>query len=344
MAERAGVSVATVSRVLSGSYPVTRHTRQRVLRAVEELDYVANSHARALRGQATESVAFVVNDVRGPSFALVAHGVEEEAARRGRLCLICTTQGHAERELAVVRTMRAQRAGAVILVGGVMDDERYRRRLAEVARSLEASGSRLVLCGRPPIGDGVPATVIEYDNEAGAHAAVSHLLARGHRRIAFVGADPLGTTTATARLAGYRRALREHGGDEDERLVIESDFERDTAHDRIVGSIRGGLAFTAVFAVTDSAAAGALTALNDCGLRVPEDVSLVGYDDVAPATDLRPRLTTVHVPYEELGRAAVRLSLGLREGTISAADQHLVLGTHLVIRESTAPPPPPARS
>ncbi|WP_432747839.1 LacI family transcriptional regulator [Streptomyces sp. JH002] len=339
VALRAGVSMATVSRVLADNYPVAQRTRQRVLRAIKDLDYVANTHARALRGRGTPTVAFVLNDVRGASFASVAHGVEQEAARRGRICLICTTQGDPERELSVVRTMREQGAGAVILIGGVVDDAAYRGQMTAIAHSLDASGSRLVLCGRPPLGPDVPATVVEYDNEGGAYAVVSRLLAQGHRRILFLGAAANGSTTAAGRLAGYRRALADHAVAADEALVVATEFSRADAYEKLTARLRQGRDFTAVCAVTDTVAAGALAALGDRGLRVPEDVSLTGYDDVDPATDLRPQLTTVHVPYEEVGRTAVRLALGLRAGEVSSAAQHAVLGTHVVIRDSTAPPP-----
>jgi LacI family transcriptional regulator len=140
-------------------------------------------------------------------------------------------------------------------------------------------------------------------------------------------------------MAGYRRALADYDAPAEEGLVQRADFNRADAYERLRGRIRQGVDFTAVFAVTDIAAAGALAALTDSGLAVPDDVSLVGYDDVDPATDLRPQLTTVHVPYEELGRTAVRLALGLREGESSSAEQHALLGTHVVIRDSTAPPP-----
>jgi LacI family transcriptional regulator len=339
VAELAGVSMATVSRVLADNYPVAQRTRQRVLRAIRELDYVANTHARALRGRGTPTVAFVLNDVRGASFAQVAHGVEEEAARRGRICLICTTQGDPVRELSVVRTMREQGAGAVILIGGVVDDAAYREQMTAIAHSLDASGSRLVLCGRPPLGPGVPATCVEYDNEGGAYAVVSRLLAQGHRRVLILGTDPRGSTTASGRLSGYRRALADFDTPFDETLVHPAEFTRAEAYERMRERLRAGRDFTAVFAVTDTVAAGALAALTDAGISVPDDVSLVGYDDVDPATDLRPRLTTVHVPYEELGRTAVRLALGLREGEVSSAEQHAMLGTHVVVRDSTAPPP-----
>ncbi len=331
VAFRAGVSVPTVSRVIAGNYPVAVSTRRRVEKALRELDYVANTHARALRGQAIKAVAFILNDVRGPSFAQVAHGIEEEAARRGRLCLICTTSGDPERELDAVRLMREQGAEAVILIGSVRDDEAYRRQMRSLATSLDQAGSRLVLCGRPSLGPEVPATVVEYENEAGAYAVTGRLLAAGHRRVLFFGGEDEQTTSAQ-RLAGYRRALADYGVEFDASLVEPVDFVRDVAYLALRERLARRRDFTAVFAVTDQIAAGALRAVTEAGLSVPGDISLVGYDDVPPATDLRPQLTTVHVPYEELGRTAVRLALDRQ------AEQHVLLGTHVVIRDSVAAP------
>ncbi|WP_312892752.1 LacI family DNA-binding transcriptional regulator [Allostreptomyces psammosilenae] len=333
VAAQAGVSVATVSRVLAENYPVAPATRQRVLRAIRDLDYVANAHARALAGVGTETVAFVVEDVRGPSFAHAAHGVEQETARRGRLCLVCATGGDPRRELAVVKLMREQRAGAVILVGGIEDSPTYRARMAEFAQSLESAGSRLVLCGRPPLGEDVPATVVEYDNEGGAYGLSSHLLSAGHRRILFLGGLATHTTTA-GRLAGHNRALADHGVEADPALVENGDFTRAYGYRRTRERIAAGVDFTAVFAGTDMVAAGALEAITEAGLRVPDDISLVGFDDIPLASDLTPKLTTVHVPYEELGRAAVRLALDRRERGGDRTEQHLVLGTHVVVRQS----------
>jgi LacI family transcriptional regulator len=335
VAEAAGVSVATVSRVLAGNYPVAAKTRQRVQRSVRELNYVVNTHARALAGVQTETIAFMLNDLRGPSFADAAHGVEQEAAGRGRLCLICSTGGDPEREQAFLMLMREQRASAVIVIGGVRDDAPYRESMAEMARSLQSVGSRLVLCGRPLVGDGVPATVVEYDNEGGAYSITTHLLANGHRRILFLGGDE-GSTTSMGRLAGYRRALTDFGVPVDPGLIEGRGFERRDGYETVRRRLDRGVDFTAVFAMTDMSATGALAAFDEAGVRVPEDVSLVGYDDIQLAADLRPKLTTVHVPYEELGRTAVRLALDLREGRIGEADQHVVLGTHVVVRNSVS--------
>ncbi|RKN12438.1 LacI family DNA-binding transcriptional regulator [Streptomyces radicis] len=336
VAHRAGVSVPTVSRVIAGNYPVATATKRRVERALRELDYVANTHARALRGQGTKTVAFILNDVRGPSFAEVAHGIQEEATRRGRLCLVFVSGGDPRRELEAVGLMRQQGAEAVILIGSVHDDEVYRSRMAAIATSLDQSGSRLVLCGRPPLGDAVPTTVVEYDNEGGAHAITSRLLAAGHRRVLCFGGDAALTTSAE-RLAGYRRALADFGVAFDPGLVEKATFERGEAYLAMRQRLTRPVDFTAVFALTDAVAAGVLRALTEHGLGVPEDISLAGYDDVPPATDLRPRLTTVHVPYEELGRTAVRLALDRSPGA-DGPDQHALLGTHVVVRDSIGPP------
>ncbi|MEU1167696.1 LacI family DNA-binding transcriptional regulator, partial [Streptomyces sp. NPDC005921] len=143
VAARAGVSASTVSRVLAGDYPVSAATRTRVLRAVRELDYVADARAKAVAGAGTPTLAFVLEDITGPSFAHMAHGVEREAARLGHLSLVCSTDGDVRRELEFIEMMRAQRAAAVILVGGAADTPEYRERTRRIADSLASAGSRL---------------------------------------------------------------------------------------------------------------------------------------------------------------------------------------------------------
>ncbi|MES5818712.1 LacI family DNA-binding transcriptional regulator [Streptomyces sp. RG80] len=333
VAARAGVSASTVSRVLGGVYPVSASTRNRVMRAVQEMDYVADARAKAIAGVATPTLAFVLEDITGPSFALMAHGVEREAMRLGHLCLVCSTEGDARHEQEFVEMMRAQRAAAVILVGGGADTVEYRERTRRMADSLASAGSRLVLCGRPPLGPGAPVTVIEYDNEGGAYALVAHVLAQGHQRVLYLGGKS-DHSTAQGRERGYLAAHRARGVEPAEELVLHGDFTRDSGHRLMREALERKLDFTAVVAATDMVAAGALTALHEAGLSVPGDVSLAGYDDIPFARDLHPALTTVHVPYEELGRLAVRTALGREPNT---PDEHLLLGTHVVVRDSVAP-------
>ncbi|MGI5452405.1 LacI family DNA-binding transcriptional regulator [Streptomyces sp. CA-249302] len=335
VAAAAGVSVATVSRTLAGNYPVSAETRARVMAAVESLHYVVNVHAKALSGRVAGPVALVIQDITGPSLAHVAAGVEEEVTSRGRLSLVCSTRGDAAREDDLVQLMREQHAAAVVLVGGVVADDAYHRRMADYARALDAAGSRLVLVGRPPLPAGIPATVVEYDNRGGAFQASSHLLAAGHRRVLFLGGEP-GFSSADQRRDGHLAALRAHSVPYEAELDLPGSYSRGSGHRRVRDALDGGLDFTAVFACTDAIAVGALAALREAGLRIPRDVSLVGFDDVPYATDLTPSLTTVRVPYEELGRTAVRLALD-REESIGG-DDHVVLSTQLVIRESVRAP------
>ncbi|MFD9324389.1 MULTISPECIES: LacI family DNA-binding transcriptional regulator [unclassified Streptomyces] len=334
VAARAGVSASTVSRVLGGTYPVAKATRARVLKAMRELDYVVNAHARALGGSTNKTVAFVVDDVTGPFYAYIARGVEEQASAESRLCMLCTTHGDPQRVLAVVETMREQRADAVIVVGGAWDDKAYHDRMTHFAHALDRAGSRLVLIGRPPLGPGVPATVVDYDNEGGAFAMTTHLLSSGHRRVAYLGRVP-GLSTSSQRISGFTRAHEMLGLELDPKLIVDGIFTRSFGYRGMRELLASGLEFSAVFAGTDMVAAGALQALREAGVRVPDDIALAGYDDIPTAIDVCPTLTTVHVPSEELGRTAVRLALHREE---FPERQHQVLGTHVVIRESTRRP------
>lgn len=336
VAARAGVSATTVSRVLAGNYPVATATRARVMRAVRELDYIVNAQARALVGGNTRTVAFILRDLLGPFYACIGQGVELQAAEAGRFCLVGTTHGDPQRELALVDLMRAQNAEAVVLVGGGYREPGYLERLVHLAHSLDKAGSRLVLCGRPSPGDDVPATVVEYANESGARAMTNYLLSLGHRRIAFVGTTTSGFVTTDERVRGFHAAHASFGLTADPESLVAGDYTRASGYEAARRLIKSGLDCTAIFAVTDMVAAGVLVALREEGIRVPEDVSVVGYDDIPLTTDLYPALTTVHVPHEELGRTAVRLALDRHEQPMN---QHVVLGTHIVVRDSAAPLP-----
>ncbi|WP_125778312.1 LacI family DNA-binding transcriptional regulator [Antribacter gilvus] len=332
VAHRAQVSVATVSRVLAGNYPTSAASQARVRKAVADLDYVANAHARALSSRRSNTVAIVLANVTTPFYAAVAQGAQDEAARQGRLCLIGTTGGDAARELATIELLREQGAETVVLVGGFHRTPEHYERLAPYATSLAAVGSRLVLCARPGLGPDAPAHVVTYDNEHGAFAAVSHLLSYGHRRVLLVGGRE-GWTTSDDRVAGWRRALGAHGAQADPGLLVLGEFGDAFGYRRVserLAQTGGEPDFTAVFAYDDHVALGVLRALREAGLRVPHDVSVVGYDDVPLAAHLAPALTTVSVPMEELGRTAVRV--GLDPGASPTGS--VVLGTHLVLRDS----------
>lgn len=346
VAKAAGVSSATVSRVLNANYPVADATRARVHKAIDELGYVVNAHARALAGATGRTVGIIVNDVTDPFYAYISRGVERQASRSGRLCLVCSTQGEPAKELAFVDMLHERRADAVILVGGSHDDKGYAAELAARARSMaHDDGPTLVLCGRPSLGPDVPTAVVEYDNEGGGFALTDHLLSQEHRRILFLGGPP-GLSTTRDRLAGHHRALRLRGIEPDPALQQTGAFNRRFGHERTRELLRAGRpAFTAVFGANDHVAAGAVQAIEEAGLRIPEDLSVAGYDNVPLARDLRPQLTTVHVPLEEMGAEAVRrvLSDPDEDSNSPAPGRTVRLGTHVVVRDSVAPPPPSRR-
>ncbi|MFM9444273.1 LacI family DNA-binding transcriptional regulator [Streptomyces acidiscabies] len=349
VAKEAKVSVATVSRVLGVSnYPVAAGTRSRVMKVVRDLDYVTNAHARSLAGGGTPTVAILMNNITGAAFAHVAKGVEGAATLRGWLSLVGTTGEDPERELALVNMMRQQGVAAVVLLGGAYDRTEYQTRMGRFARSLDAAGSHLVLVGRPPLEGGVPATTVDYDNEAGAYAMASHVLSAGHRKV-LVLPGPSGLTTAQGRLAGARRAFEAYGVPFDPGLVRRGSYDYEHGYAAVQQALAQTPGFTAVLAGTDVVAAGAMQALRSVGLRVPDDVSVAGYDDIPLASQLTPGLTTVHVPYEEMGRVALRAVADRRAGLDLAGSgrsgedrateaEHLILGTHVVVRDSVRPP------
>lgn len=333
VASRAGVSVATVSRILSGAYTAPPATHDRVMEAVRDLDYVVNANARSL-STASGMVAMVVNDITSPFFMNVASGVEEQAVADGRVCLVCSTQGVPERELSVINLMRQRGAEAIILVGGMAETEEHLAQLATAAEGMDRAGARMVLCARPWKGAKAPVDVVECDMEAGAFAATSHLISAGHTRVAHL-AGPHEFSVAGQRLEGYERALRAHGIKPDPALVAETDMTRESGYEAACRLLTGTDA-TAIFCASDMSAAGAIAAARDLGRSVPGDVSVVGFDDIPLAEDLYPRLTTVHVPQQELGRSATRLALHRRP--TDPPSRRVVLGSHVVVRESVAPP------
>lgn len=333
VAARAGVSPATVSRVLTGSRPVSSATQERIQQAIKELDYVVNAQARALSAPHSRTVAILLPSLSWQYHNRVASGIEQQAVTEGRLCIVCSTRNNPDREIALLESLRQHNTEAVVLIGGTVATPHYTERISRFARILDASGSRLVLCGRPSPAPDLPITVVDYDHEGGAHAAVSHLLALGHQRIALLG-GPRDHTTTKLRAAGYRRAHEEFGVAPDDGLLFLGGADRAFGYETVRSHLGAGssLPYTAAFCFDDYIAAGAMTAAREGGLTLPDDLSLIGYNDEPICADLHVPLNSVHVPFDELGRAAVRMALRRHEPMYS--DQNAMLGTHLVVRKS----------
>ncbi|MGW2533449.1 LacI family DNA-binding transcriptional regulator, partial [Streptomyces sp. NPDC001499] len=226
VAARARVSPATVSRVLNGNYPVASSTRERVLRAVDELDYVLNGPASSLAAATSDLVGILVNDIADPFFGIMAGAAQSEIGGPGdgsgrgggeKLAVVCNTGGSPERELTYLTLLQRQRAAAVVLTGGALEDPAHQAAMAAKLARLADAGTRIVFCGRPPLPDTDAVTAaLAFDNRGGARRLTEHLIGLGHRRIGYV-AGPLERTTTRHRLEGHREAMKAAGlyGDEE---------------------------------------------------------------------------------------------------------------------------------
>jgi DNA-binding LacI/PurR family transcriptional regulator len=335
VAALAGVSRATVSRVVNGSPKVSPAVRAQVERAVAKLGYVPNRAARSLVTRRADSVALVVSEPHArffsePFFAGMVRGVGAALAETGVQLLLLIAHDLPERG-RLERYVVGGHVDGVLLASLHGDDP--------LPGILERAGVPAVMVGRPTGRGGPPvdrrarAGYVDADNRGGARQAVDHLARRGRRRIATI-AGPQDMGVGQDRLDGYRDGLRAAGLAGDGDLVEVGDFTEEggaAAMARLLA--RPGRPVDAVFAASDLMAAGALRALRAAGRRVPDDVAVVGFEDSAVARYTQPPLTTVRQPIEEMGRQATRLLLAKVAG--EAAGMHLVLDVELVVRAST---------
>ena len=325
VAARAGVSRATVSRVVNGSPRVSDAARRAVEAAVAEMGYAPNRAARSLAGSRSESVALVVSEpsVRlfaDPFFAGTTLGVTGELAETRYQLVLLMLASDADHARIEHHLLRGGTDGALVVSARAGDP---------LVPRLAAAGLPCVVAGRPPAGAAVG--FVDADNEGGAHAAVAHLLARGRTVIGTV-AGPADMAPGADRRTGWARALVEAGRAAPAMLVAEADFTREggAAATRDLLTRRPDL--DGLFVASDLMALGALDALRAAGRRVPDDVALVGFDDTELARSADPPLTTVRQPIERLGREMTRLLLAQIEA--GAPPNGLVLQTELVVRDS----------
>jgi LacI family transcriptional regulator len=333
IAEAAGVSLATASRALAGREGVSPELAERIRELALTLGYVPNAHARALAGGAPPMVGLLVHDVADPYFAEIAKGVLRVADERQLMVLINQSERRPATELAHIRSLRANRVGSIVLAGSGYVDPAEEADAAAELLAFRAAGGRVALIGR----HGIPVDAVLPDNHAGARTAARHLLELGHRRIAVV-AGPANLSTVADRLAGVRDEVGAWGLDPDD-LVVEYDaFSRDggvAATRRVLEQLpEGAPAPTAVLALTDVMAMGALAVLREAGRKVPAEISVMGFDDVTVAADLAPALSTIRLPMTEMGALALELTLR----PPATRPRRRRTGHELVVRDSTAPP------
>ncbi len=332
VAKQAGVSTATVSRVVSGTNGrVSLDTRARVMRAVEQLGYAPNSAAKNLRTQRSGKILVTVPDISNPFFALILQGIEDAALKAGYAVLIGDTQHDSTREERYAQMLLQKQADGLIFLGHRLAIDAVRRaragshRPAPIVNGCEFS-PRL----------GVPS--VHIDNAKAAREAMDHLYSLGHKRVAVVtgpllsplSRDRMRGTMAAAKAARAQRHL----------VVIKGDFSIASGTIAATRLLARNPAPTAIFCFNDEMAIGVMQTARSRGIRVPQDLSVVGFDDIRFARYLDPPLTTITQPMREIGEGCVRLLLEILRGS-AGAPESVTLQHQLTVRSSTAAPARP---
>ena len=322
VALRAGVSVATVSRALNQSGPVREDTRRRIEEAVTALQYRPNNAARSLITRRTGMFGVLLPDLHGEFFSELIRGLDEAAQRHGYHLLLSSSHDLAEELEAALHGMQGRVDGLVVMAP---------RLSAAKLDVLLPRNTPVVLLNSPQVAASV--YNLRIDNRGGARAIVEHLISHGHRRIAMI-TGPAGNHDAEERLAGYRDALSDAGIACDDSLLIEGDFRTSGGHQATGIILSLAERPTAIFASNDAMALGALSALRDARVSVPEDMALAGFDDLSSTQYSIPPLSSVHISISELGaRAIAGLSEVVTNGS-PAAGRHEVLHATAVLRRS----------
>ena len=322
---RAHVHPSTVSRVANNdpSLRIAPPTRQRIEALLRETEYQPNGVARGLKLRQTLVLAVVIPDITNPFFAALFRGVEDAASPRGYNVLLCNTDGSPARQRSHLQSLHARRVDGVIMASSFLKDP--------TVRWLRHQGVPYVLVNR--FSDESHDAFVGSDDLVGGRLATEHLVELGHRRIGHLAGKPT-VSTGVMRRRGYLVALADRGIAADPRLVVESGYTEEggaRAAERLLALPDRP---TGIFAVTDMTAVGAFGVARRMGLRIPEDVAIVGYNDIPLATRIVPALTTVHVPIHDFGAVAARLLLEQIE-TGAPSRRRVVFNPELVVRGST---------
>lgn len=323
VARLAGVSVATVSRVINHSPKASDASRQAVQSAMAELNYHPNANARALAQQNTETLGLVVGDVSEPFFGAMVKAVEQVAYQTGNFLLIGNGYHNEQKERQAIEQLIRHRCAALVVHAKMIPDDE----LADLMQQMPG----MVLINR--ILPGFEQRCVALDDRHGAWLATRHLIAQGHTQIGYLCSNHA-ISDAEDRLQGYYDALREHGLDSSDRLVSYGESDESGGEQAMTELLSRARSLTAVACYNDLMAAGALGVLNDNGIDVPKDMSIIGFDDVLIARYVRPRLTTVRYPIVTMATQAAELALALAEDRPQPQITHLFSPT-LVRRHST---------
>jgi len=334
VAKRAGVSKSTVSHVINNTRFVEENTRQKVFHAIRELDYRPSSVARSLVSKRTHTVGLLISEVRNPFYSEVIYGVEDVALAHGYNVFLCNTSYDLDRGLRFIQSLIDKQVDGVLLMSSNLSPswltELEQRHIPSVVLDWEVKTTGEFL------------STIQLDFETGINAAVDHLIKLGHKRFAHVSGQ-LHLRTSRVRRDIFLNALQRHGIDPAEVAVVEGNYLIDGGQKALAELLSAAQRPTAIFAANDLTALGIIWAARDRGLRVPEDLSIVGLDNIELAAQIVPRLTTVALPRHEIGGLAMNMLLELldisKEAPSQSKTRTQVVKSSLVIRQSTAQPP-----
>jgi len=319
VARQAGVSVTTVSRVINDNGYVAKDVHQRVIEAMKDLHYQPNAIARGLVSRRTETLGLIVPDVANPFFADIARGVEDEAIENGFTVILCNTDWKLEREQKYINLMRGKWVEGIVLVGSRGDEK-------DLARQLD--GLPVVMVDRKP---SAFRNAVWSDNEVGAYVATKHLVDIGCSRIAHI-SGPEDSPSAEARKVGFFRALEEHAGVYG--TVLPGDFRYSGGFAAAEHLFSRGVPPEGIFSGNDMMAVGVIQAANRLGIRIPEDIKLVGYDNIAMAEYVFPSLTTIEQRAYEMGREASHILAAQLAGEGGVENEREYEPT-IIVRHST---------
>ena len=323
VARRAGVAPITASRAINSSGYVSQDVRERVLQAAHELGYVPNTLARSLRSRRTQTLALVLTDITNPFFTTVARGVEDAASEAGYTVIFCNSDEDEAKERNYLDLLLQKRVDGLLLVPA--------RDGSSSLQAAQAQGVPVVVIDRRA--SGCQADVVRCDSEGGAYALARLLISLGHRRMALLN-GPHGVSTADDRSAGFLRGLRESGL-EGQSAVLHGSFTQASGAEMTRQALALQPRPTALFAANNFIAIGAMHALREMGARVPEEIALVGFDDLPPALVMFPFLTVAAQPAYEMGRRAAALLIDRLEGRLASACEEVVLPTEVIVRVSS---------
>lgn len=328
VAQRAGVSTATVSRTINGTAKVSEETADRVRAAIQELNFYPNTNARALGSGRSSLYGLIISDITNPFFPEIAKAFEDVAVEHGQEVLMANTNYDPVRMEMCVRRMLQRKVDGVAILTSEMDDK--------LIKVLSGRNIPIVFLDSGSPGPGISVVRINY--AAGVDQGMNHLLGLGHRRFAFI-SGPLNLASALTRFRAFNDGLARNHLITHKALMQEGNHRVDGGHDAMARILESGARPTAVMASNDLTAIGAMGAIYEHGLRVPEDVSVLGYDNIQLSAFTQPALTTISLPRDEIARISFRALYRPHSKSTSkpiGGEEHFVQSS-LVLRKSTGP-------